>query len=105
MHICSNYCIIAALEGFLQNFKTVPAKNAASAADALMDMNLDDDDLSDDYDFMDDSDDAEQARASRREQREAERLPQKKYMKLLQKIADRIEKEITVELDDLATVR
>lgn len=71
-----------------------------------MDMNLDDeDDLSDDYDFMDDSDDAEQARTNRREQRAAERLPQKKYMKLLQRIADRIEKEITVELDDLKTVR
>lgn len=61
-----------------------------------MDMNLEDDD---DYDFLDDSDDAEQ-----REQVAAARLPQKKYMKLLQRIADRIENEITIELDDLVTV-
>lgn len=66
-----------------------------------MDMNLDEDDFSDDYDFMDDSDEAEQ----RREQRAAERLPQKKYMKLLQDVADRKENEITIELDDLVVVR
>lgn len=70
-----------------------------------MDMNLDDDALSDDYDLLDDSDDAEQERADRREQRAAARLPQKKYVKLLQRIANRVENEITIELDDLTTVR
>jgi len=66
-----------------------------------MDMNLDEDDFSEDYDFMDDSDDAEQ----QRERRAAERLPQKKYITLLQRVADRMEKEITIDLDDLVVVR
>lgn len=89
---------IAALEDFLQSFKTTPQKTT-SATDALMGMNIDDDNLSDDYDFMDDDDEA--AQQARRMRREQARLPQKKYLNLLQKVADREEKEITIELDDL----
>ena len=67
-----------------------------------MEMNIDDDDLSDDYDFMDDDDEA--SRQARKARKEQARLPQKKYMNILQKVADRQENEITIELDDLAEV-
>lgn len=92
---------LAALEDFLKTFKTSSQKTT-SAADAMMGMHIDDDDLSDDYDFMDDDDEA--ARRTRKAQKKQARLPQKKYMNLLQKVADREEKEITIELDDLAEV-
>jgi DNA replication licensing factor MCM7 len=91
----------AAFEDFLQSFKTAP-KTAASAAEALLGMHIDDDDLSDDYDFMDDDDGS--AQEARRARKEKARLPQKKYMDLLQNVANRAEKNITIELDDLAVV-
>lgn len=79
-----------AFEGFLEHFKT----SVSEAEAALNDMNLDDDE---DYDFAD-SDDEMQQRERRRAER---RKPAHKYMDLLQKIANRQEDEITIDLEDL----
>ena len=65
-------------------------------------MNIDEDDFSDEYDFMDD-DDAPGGNA-RREARSQTKMPKTKYKDLLQKVADRYEEEITIDLDDLAKV-
>ena len=65
-------------------------------------MNIDEDDFSDEYDFMDDDD--EEGQNARRQTRAQDKTPKLKYMDLLQKIADRYEDEITIDLDDLATV-
>ncbi len=65
-------------------------------------MNIDEDDFSDDYDFMDDDDD--EGHNARRQTRTLAKAPKLKYMEVLQKIADRYEDEITIDLDDLAKV-
>jgi DNA replication licensing factor MCM7 len=65
-------------------------------------MNLDEDDFSDEYDFMDD--DEEEGQSARQEARRQSKIPKLKYKDLLQKIADRYEDEITIDLDDLAKV-
>jgi DNA replication licensing factor MCM7 len=65
-------------------------------------MNIDEDDFSDEYDFMDDDDD--EGQNARRESRAQAKIPKQKYVELLQKVADRVEDEITIDLDDLAKV-
>jgi DNA replication licensing factor MCM7 len=90
----------AAFEDFLQTFKTSPQ---SALANALSDMNIDEDDFSDEYDFMDDDDEDEGQ--SRRQARAQAKQPKLKYAELLQKIADRYEDEITIDLDDLAKVQ
>lgn len=65
-------------------------------------MNIDEDDLSDEYDFMDDDDD--EGQDARRRTRSQGKMPKLKYLDLLQKISDRMEEEITIDLDDLAKV-
>jgi DNA replication licensing factor MCM7 len=64
-------------------------------------MNIDEDDFSDEYDFMDEDDEDGNAR---REARNQAKVPKLKYKELLQKVADRYEEEITIDLDDLAKV-
>jgi DNA replication licensing factor MCM7 len=64
-------------------------------------MNIDEDDFSDEYDFMDDDDEEGN---TRREARSQAKIPKLKYKDLLQKVADRYEEEITIDLDDLAKV-
>ncbi|KAG4424800.1 Mcm2-7 hexameric complex component [Cadophora malorum] len=86
-----------AFEDFLSTFKTSPKSELAGA---LHDMNIDEDDFSDDYDFMDDDD--EEGQNSRRRTRAQTKAPKLKYMEVLQKVADRYEDEITIDLDDLA---
>jgi DNA replication licensing factor MCM7 len=66
-------------------------------------MNIDEDDFSDEYDFMDD-DDEEEGQNARRKARTEAKQPKLKYAELLQKVADRYEEEITIDLDDLAKV-
>lgn len=66
-------------------------------------MNIDEDDFSDEYDFMDEDDD--EAQNARRRIRSQAKEPKLKYMDILQKVADRYEDEITIDLDDLAKVR
>lgn len=91
---------LGAFEEFLQNFKSSPASALASALDG---MNIDEDDFSDEYDFMDDDD--EEAQNTRRKTKTQAKQPSLKYKDLLQKVADRYEDEITIDLDDLAKVR
>ena len=62
---------------------------------------IDEDDLSDEYDFMDEDDEAGERR---RQEKERRRTPQYKYRQLLQKLADRTIDEITIDLDDVAAV-
>lgn len=88
-----------ALEDFLQSFKTSPKSELAGA---LGDMNIDEDDFSDEYDFMDDEDG--EGHNTRRQVRTQAKTPKLKYMDVLQKVADRYEDEITIDLDDLAKV-
>lgn len=65
-------------------------------------MNIDEDDLSDDYDFMDDDD--EEGHNTRSRRNAPTKQSKLKYADLLQKIADRYEDEITIDLDDLVEV-
>ena len=67
-------------------------------------MNIDEDDFSDEYDFMDDADENDERPYARREARKQAQMPKLKYLDLLQKVADRYEDEITIDLDDLAKV-
>lgn len=78
----------------MEHFKT----SVSEAETALNDMTLEEDD--EDYDFMD-SDDEEHVRRER-EARSKSRGPSHKYMDLLQKVSDREEDEITIDLEDLA---
>jgi hypothetical protein len=57
---------------------------------------LTDDDLDEEYDFMDESD--EEPNGARRIN------PKLKYMRILQKIADRTASQVLINLDDLAAV-
>ncbi|KAI9782446.1 MAG: Mcm2-7 hexameric complex component [Geoglossum umbratile] len=79
---------------FLTKFKSSSSASAASATTALQDLNIDDADLSDEYDFMDDV----EGNTSRQR---TEREPKLKYMSLLRQVANRTKSEITIELDDL----
>lgn len=85
---------------FLQTFKTSPASALASALDS---MNIDEDDFSDEYDFMDDDD--EDGHNARRRKSAPAKQTKIKYSEILQKVADRYEDEITIDLDDMAKVR
>ena len=90
---------LGAFEGFLENFKTAPT---ASITHALGGMNIDEDDLSDEYDFMDEDDDEQQG--TRRRTRAQAQAPKLKYRELLQRVSDRYEEEITIDLDDVEEV-
>lgn len=93
--------LAAAFEDFLRTFKS---SGTSEAANALQDLNLDDEDgTSDEYDFMDDVEGGDAGRISRREQRS--RDPKMKYMGLLQDVADRKRPHITIDLDDVDLVR
>ena len=93
----------AAFEDFLTNFKSSASATEVSATSALQDLNIDEDGLSDEYDFMDDAADGNGvARSTHRNGRAQD--PKKKYMEILQKVADRQLSEICIELDDLEVV-
>ncbi|KAK4165773.1 DNA replication licensing factor mcm7 [Cladorrhinum sp. PSN259] len=87
----------AAIESFLTDFKTSPQETITHA---LGNINIDEDDISDEYDFMDEDDDGEQQR--RRAQDKAQkRAPRHKYKDMLQELADRKTNEAVIELDDI----
>ncbi|KAL2161594.1 hypothetical protein VTH06DRAFT_8156 [Thermothelomyces fergusii] len=98
----------AAFESFLSDFKTSPQETITHA---LGNINIDEDDLSDDYDLMDeddddDDDDAQQdsrrQRAQRRQQQKQQKQqPRHKYREMLQQLADRKLSQVVVDLDDL----
>ncbi len=68
---------------------------------AMGNVTIDEDDLSDEYDFMDEDDETGE---HRRQQKEQRRSPQHKYKQFLQELANRTADEIVIDLDDLATV-
>ncbi|OQE42385.1 hypothetical protein PENCOP_c004G08071 [Penicillium coprophilum] len=84
---------------FLKGFKTFQSSSEAAATEALEDLNIDDGQTSDEYDFMDDVDETTgaNARGARRH-----REPKLKYMQILQDIANRDKSNILIELDDLS---
>ncbi|KAI9668145.1 MAG: Mcm2-7 hexameric complex component [Bathelium mastoideum] len=84
----------AAFEDFLGSYK---GKSSSDTANALNDLHIDEDGLSDEYDFMEDVDGANGAR--RRDG--ASRGPKKKYMEILQDVADRKASQVLIELDDV----
>jgi DNA replication licensing factor MCM7 len=87
------------LEDFLRTFKSTPA---SALTKALNGMTVEEDGLSDEYDFMDDED--EGGENVRRQAKQDANHPTLKYMDLLGKVSNRYENEITIELDDLAIV-
>lgn len=89
---------VGALESFLKEYKTSPEQTLATA---LGDVTIDEDDLSDEYDFMDED---EQGGERRRQERQQKRVPQYKYKDELQKLANRTSDEIIIDLDDLVAV-
>ncbi|KAI1759048.1 DNA replication licensing factor mcm7 [Hypoxylon sp. FL1150] len=86
----------AAFESFLEGFKTSPTQ---SITHAIGQINIDEDDLSDEYDFMDEDDEAHE---QRRRQKAAAKSPKHKYADVMQKLADRTIDEVLIDLDDLA---
>lgn len=68
--------------------------------EAFGDLNIDGDATSDEYDFMDDVAGGKDARQPNRSSKEARR----KYLDMLQDVADRKANEVTIELDDLDNV-
>ncbi|KGO76881.1 Nucleic acid-binding, OB-fold [Penicillium italicum] len=84
---------------FLKGFKTFQSSSEAAATEAFEDLNIDDGQTSDEYDFMDDADEINgaNARGARRH-----REPKLKYMQILQDIANRDTSNILIELDDLS---
>ncbi|KAJ9668849.1 DNA replication licensing factor MCM7 [Coniosporium apollinis] len=83
----------AAFEDFLKSYKSTTTE----ATDRLGNLNIDEDGLSDEYDFMDESDDGDAGARSRR----SDRHPKAKYLKSLQDVADRVTSQVLIELDDL----
>ena len=91
-----------AFRDFLENFKSSLSKPEEAAADAIDDLNLDEDRTSDEYDFMDDVADAAGSGSRRAGQ---SRPTKRKYMSILQEVADRERPNVLIELDDLEEVR
>ncbi len=92
-------CGAEGFEGFLSDFKSSPEQTITTA---LGNINIDEDDLSDDYDFMDEDDNAQQ---QRQREKSKNRAPQHKYKDMLQELADRKLNEVVIDLDDLHSVR
>lgn len=62
--------------------------------------------MSDEYDFLDEDDGAQdRRRQERRERAQRRKGPHHKYKEIMQDLADRKTQEVTIDLDDLATVR
>ncbi len=80
---------LEAFQSFLEKFETSKTSSDAPAEA------LDGDHTSDEYDFMDDVADEDRSR----------RRPKRKYMEMLQEVADRERQNIVIELDDLNEVR
>lgn len=93
------HTVTDAFEEFLTGFKTSPEQTIATA---LGNITIGEDELSDEYDFMDEDEEAGEQRRSDRERRKS---PQNKYKDMLQLLADRTISEATIDLDDLALVK
>ena len=93
--LTANLCNTEGFEEFLTQFKCSPEQ---AITDGLGKINIDEDDLSDNDDLMNEDDGA---RARRRRERS---VPQHKYKKLLQKLANREITDLVIDLDDLESV-
>lgn len=91
---------IEAFRDFLETFKASASASEESATNAIDGLQIDEDDGSEDYDFMDDvagqGHNGTRGRQSHRDKR--------KYIALLHEIADRVKSHIVIELDDLDLV-
>ena len=87
-----------AFEDFLTSFKST-ASAETSAVNALSELQIDGDDFDSEGGSMDEAQDKE---AGPRRRKDAE--VRKKYMEILQRVADREQAEICIELDDLDIV-
>lgn len=87
---------LSAFKTFLQDFKASPAD---SLTHALGGMDIAEDELDDEYDFMDDDNDDEELQ---RQERADRKKPYHKYKDLMQQLADRKIDEVLVDLDDVA---
>lgn len=92
-----------AFRDFLENFKSFESATEASATEAIEDLHIDGDGTSDEYDFMDDAENGEDGE-TREARSRRKREPKRKYMQMLQDVADRYKSNVTIELDDLDTV-
>jgi DNA replication licensing factor MCM7 len=92
-----------AFRDFLESFKSSESVSEETAADAIDGLRIDGDGdgTSDEYDFMDDAENGHATRSRRKEQSVQDK---RKYMTLLQDIADRVKSNILIELDDLDLV-
>lgn len=87
---------LSTFKTFLRDFKASPAD---SITHALGGMNIEEEDLDDEYDFMDDDDEDEDRR---RQERANRKKPYHKYKDLMQQLANRDIDEVLIELDDIA---
>lgn len=85
----------------MSTYESTTSDLDAAATDALEGLNIDEDADSDDFVMVDGE---ENGSGGRRKPGQYED-PKKKYMNLLQKVADRQISEVKIELDDLKTVR
>ncbi|ROW11011.1 hypothetical protein VMCG_00894 [Cytospora schulzeri] len=87
---------LSAFKTFLQDFKASPAD---SLTHALGGMDIAEDALDDEYDFMDDDNDEEELH---RQERADRKKPYHKYKDLMQQLANRKIDEVLVDLDDVS---
>ncbi|KAJ9655150.1 DNA replication licensing factor MCM7 [Neophaeococcomyces mojaviensis] len=85
-----------AFQNFLDKFETTTKSSTDEATEAIDGLHIDGDHTSDEYDFMDDVDG--DGAPQRRQQQS-----RKKYLDMLQEVADRERSNILIELDDLKT--
>lgn len=85
----------------MSTYESTQSDLDAAATDALEGLNIDEDADSDDFVMVDGE---ENGRGARRKPGQFED-PKKKYMNLLQQVADRQISEVKIELDDLKAVR
>lgn len=88
--------VVAAFLDFFTSFKS-----STTEAEAALEGLQIDDGTSDEYDFMDDIDDNNAQQSRRSEKR---RPTKRKYMEMLQDVADRKRDHVIVDLDDLDEV-
>lgn len=89
-----------AFEEFLTTYESTASDLDAEATDALEGLNIDENDSSDEFVMVDNEIDGKGV-ARRPGQRGQSK---KKYMDMLQRVADRQISEVTIELDDLENV-
>ena len=93
-----------AFRDFLQTFKSSESASEETATNAIDDLRLNEDGGSDEYDFMDDVEDQDR-NGTRSRRQDQPRRDKRKYMALLQDVADRVKSNVVIELDDLNVVR